>query len=243
MKKVYIIKTGTTFAATAERFGDFDAWTTAGLGAGDLEIRTVDVERGAVLPAPDTCAGVVITGSHAMVTDRLPWSVAVEAWLPRILDAGIPMLGICYGHQLLAQAFGGEVGFHPGGKEIGTVAVHLRNEAGGDPLFQWLPKTFAAHVTHAQTVLRLPPEAVHLASNSFEPHHAFRLGGCAWGIQFHPEYDAYIMRDYIEAQAEELASTGRDVQEILDSVTDTPEAALLLRTFAGLVQSRSVAGA
>lgn len=238
MKKVYIIKVGTTFAATAERFGDFDAWTTAGLGAVDLVIQTVDVERGAVLPALETCAGVVITGSHDMVTDRLPWSVAVEAWLPKVLDAGIPLLGICYGHQLLAQAAGGEVGFHPLGKEIGTVEVHLHNEASEDPLFQGLPKTFAAHVTHAQSVLRLPPAAVHLASNSYEPNHAFRLGDCAWGLQFHPEYNTSIMRDYIEAQTEELESTGANVQEILGAVTDTPEAASLLKTFAGLIRLR-----
>lgn len=239
MKRVYIIKVGTTFAATAERFGDFDAWTAAGLGAMNLEIRSVDVLNGAVLPLPSACAGVVITGSHAMVTDRLPWSVAVEAWLPRVLAAGVPLLGICYGHQLLAQAAGGEVGFHPRGKEIGTVPVHLRDDAGGDPMFRGLPQTFAAHATHAQSVLRLPPEAVHLAFNSYEPCHAFRMGDCAWGLQFHPEYDARIMRDYIEAQAEELESTGRNVHEILGAVTDTPVAASLLKKFAKIVMLHS----
>ena len=239
MKRVYIIKVGTTFAGTAERFGDFDAWTIAGMGEADLGIRTVDVEKGAVLPDLATCTGVVITGSHAMVTDRLPWSIALEAWLPKALDAGIPLLGICYGHQLLAQAMGGEVGYHPRGKEIGTVAVHLRDEAENDPLFRELPRTFAAQVTHAQSVFRLPSKAVHLAFNSHEPYHAFRLGECAWGVQFHPEYDVRIMRDYIEAQADELETTGRNVQEIRDAVTDTPVAASLLKLFAGLVRSRS----
>ena len=241
MKSVYIIKVGTTFAKTAERFGDFDAWTIAGLAAGDLGIRTVDVEKGAALPDPESCAGVVITGSHAMVTDRLPWSIAVEAWLPMALGAEIPLLGICYGHQLLAQAMGGEVGFHPRGKEIGTVSVHMRDEAENDALFRGLPRTFAAHVTHAQSVFRLPPKAVHLAFNAYEPYHAFRIGECAWGVQFHPEYDVRIMRDYIEAQADELETAGRNVQEIRDAVTDTPVAASLLKVFTGLIRSRSMA--
>lgn len=76
---------------------------------------------------------------------------------------------------------------------------------------------------------------------TFIQHHAFRLGVCAWGLQFHPEYDARIMRDHIEAQAEELESTGRDVQEILATVADTSAAASLLKTFAGLVRSWSAA--
>ena len=241
MKKLYIIKVGTTYPATAERFGDFDAWIAAGLVGETLAIQTVDAEKGDELPPPNACAGIVITGSHAMVTDRLSWSVAVENWLPKVLAAGIPLLGICYGHQLLAQAFGGVVGFHPRGKEIGTVDIHLREDANGDLLFRELPKTFQAHVIHAQSVLRLPPEAILLASNSYEPHHAFRLGDSAWGLQFHPEYDTRIIHEYIEAQREELESAGRDVQEILGTVTDTPAAGSLLKNFADLIRYRSAA--
>ena len=239
MKNIYIIKTGSTYPATAERYGDFDTWTAAGLGSENHVIQTVNVEKGSPLPSPESCSGIVITGSHAMVTDRLPWSVAVEAWLPMVLDAGIPLLGICYGHQLLARAAGGEVGYHPRGREIGTVKIDLSDDAGEDPLFHGVPKTFEAHVIHAQSVLRLPPKAILLASNDYEPHHAFRLGDCAWGLQFHPEYDTRIIRDYIEAQAEELESSGRDVQKIISAVTDTPVAASLLKTFANLVRSQS----
>ena len=64
--------------------------------------------------------------------------------------------GICYGHQLLAKAAGGEAGYHPRGKEIGTVRVDLVDGHNGDALFQSLPNSFAAHVTHSQTVLQLP---------------------------------------------------------------------------------------
>lgn len=238
MKKLYILKVGSTFPATAAQFGDFDAWTAAGLGAMTVPISVWDVERGEDLPQPDQCAGVVITGSHAMVTDNLPWSVAIENWIPSLLDADIPLLGICYGHQLLARAAGGEVGYHPHGKEIGTVEVELLPAAALDLLFQNLPGPFLAHATHAQTVLRLPPGATRLAGNSFEPNHAFALGGCAWGVQFHPEYSAAIMRGYIQAQARSLETAGKAVVALLAGVTETPAAAAVLRNFATFVATR-----
>ena len=121
MKKLFIIKAGTTFHNTAKQYGDFDQWTLSWLGPIDMEICILDAEHGASLPLATECAGVIVTGSHSMVTDNLPWSKKIEAWIPSLLESQIPFFGICYGHQLLARSLGGEVGDHPGGKEIGTV--------------------------------------------------------------------------------------------------------------------------
>ena len=237
MKRLYIIKAGSTFPATAGRFGDFDRWTIDGLGKIKAETCVLDAEHGAALPTASDCAGVIITGSHSMVTDDLPWSIGLEAWIPSLLEAHVPFLGICYGHQLLARSMGGQVGFHPRGEEIGTVEICLRDEFVNDALFRLFPKSFAAHVTHSQTVLRLPPDAIPLASNSYEPNHAFRLGDRAWGVQFHPEYNAAVMRDYILEQADELESMGRSVRELLCAVKGTPVALQTLRNFAGIVEN------
>jgi len=238
MKKLYVIKVGTTFSTTAKLFGDFDIWTAAALGVVDVETCILNVEHGAVLPNAGECAGVVITGSHAMVTDDLPWSVKIEKWIPSLLEASTPLFGICYGHQLLARAAGGQVGFHPRGKEIGTVAVHLLSDCANDALFRSLPQSFVVHVTHSQSVLRLPPSATRLAANAYEPNHAFRLGDFAWGVQFHPEYNADIMRSYIKEQAKELKSAGLDVSDLLRAVSETPVAAETLRNFARIVEGR-----
>jgi GMP synthase (glutamine-hydrolysing) len=235
MKKLYIIKIGTTFPATGAKFGDFDQWTANALGSIDIGIGVVDAEHGAALPDLDACAGVAITGSHAMVTDNAPWSVGLEKWIVSLLNAQIPVFGICYGHQLLARAAGGQVDFHPRGKEIGTVAVNLLPECADDPLFQALPDAFLAHVTHSQSVLNLPEQAIRLAANAYEPNHAFRLGKCAWGVQFHPEYHADIMRSYIEEQTHELRSAGLDVQHLLRTVSETPVAAEILKRFGDFV--------
>ena len=104
MKKLYIIKAGTTFSTTAKQYGDFDRWTLAALGTTDIETCILDALNGEELPDAGEFAGVIITGSHAMVTDELPWSVRLENWIPSLLAAGTPLFAICYGHHLLARA-------------------------------------------------------------------------------------------------------------------------------------------
>jgi len=238
MKRLHIIKAGTTYASIAGHYGDFDAWTAAGLGPLGTEACVIDAGHGAALPPAEDCAGVVITGSHAMVTDDLPWSIGVERWIPSLIGAGVPVLGICYGHQLLARAMGGRVGYHPLGEEIGTVEIRLLEGSAGDPLFRLFPPFFFAHAAHSQTVLSLPPNATPLAANAHDPHHAYRIGDCAWGLQFHPEYDESIMRLYIMAQSGELVKEGRNVPKLLAGVSKTPVAAKTLTNFAGIVRER-----
>jgi len=238
MKKLYIIKIGTTFPNTEKRFRDFDQWTANAFGSVDIELGIVDAEHGASFPKEEECAGVVITGSHAMVTDNISWSVKLKEWITLLLKAQIPLFGICYGHQLLAQTAGGQVDFHPYGKEIGTVSVQLLPDCSNDPIFQTLPKSFLAHVTHSQTVLNLPKAAIRLAANTHESNHAFRLGECAWGVQFHPEYNIDIMRSYIQEQKNELKSAGLNVSQLLDSVSETPIAAQVLRRYGNFVVDR-----
>ena len=238
MKRLYILKVGTTYPAIAESFGDFDRWTMEALGDVHVDTRVLDIEHGARLPLAAECAGIVITGSHAFVTDGIPWSLDLEKWIPSLLDAGTPIFGICYGHQLLARAAGGSVDFHPQGSEFGTVAVHLLPGCAHDALFRTLPRTFPVHATHSQSVLRLPPEAVRLAFNAREPHHAFRIGECAWGVQFHPEYNAEIMRSYIQGDAAGLESAGLHVPGLLHAVEETPAAARTLRDFGRFVEDR-----
>ncbi|SIR31497.1 glutamine amidotransferase [Pseudacidovorax sp. RU35E] len=234
-KPLLIVKTGSTFEALRAQQGDFDDWIARGLGPHALPVLVVDRRTGAPLPEPSELRGIVITGSHEMVSHRAEWSERTAAWLARCVESGVPVLGICYGHQLLAHALGGEVDFHPGGLEIGTVPLELAPAARDDPLFAGLPQRFAVNVIHRQSALRLPPGAVPLATNAHEPHHAFRVGRCAWGVQFHPEFDANAMRGYVQAHAAQLD----DAAAIEDRVRSTPEAASLLQRFGQLTAHRN----
>ena len=71
MHKIYIIKAGTTFQDVAEKYGDFDLWTLTSMGISESEAIVIDIQNGTSLPEPQKCMGVVITGSHVMVTDHI----------------------------------------------------------------------------------------------------------------------------------------------------------------------------
>lgn len=232
--KVVILKTGSTYPGIKEQFGDFDEWFVGGLSPG-FDITVLNAAAGELPGDPADWDGIVMTGSAAMVSDREPWSEKAAAWLAQAVEKAVPLLGVCYGHQLLAHALGGEVGYHPGGREIGTRRVELLASAQDDPLLCGMPGNFSAQLTHKQSVLRLPSDAVLLGRNEFEPHQAFRVGKCAWGVQFHPEFSEAIMRAYLGVQAPELELEGFDSQSMIDSVTSAPEASELLERFSAFV--------
>jgi GMP synthase (glutamine-hydrolysing) len=169
-----------------------------------------------------------------MVTERLDWSERAAGWLRRALDAGTPILGICYGHQLLAHALGGEVGNNAKGREFGTVEVALQGAAQGDALLGGLPRLIRVHVGHTQSVLRLPEGAVRLASNPWDANQAVRFAPSAWGVQFHPEFDAGIVREYIAHYSGLLSAEGQDAAHLAGNVSETAFGPTLLRRFAEL---------
>jgi GMP synthase (glutamine-hydrolysing) len=238
-----IVKTGETVPSIRERRGDFEQWIASGMQLDLAQLIVADVSRGAVLPDPRTPRGVVVTGSSSMVTEREPWSEATAGWLRAAVAGGTPVLGICYGHQLLAQALGGRVDFNPRGREIGTVVVRLRPEAREDPLLGPLPADVLFHATHQQSVVALPPGVRWLGSTADDPHHAFAVGASAWAVQFHPEFDADIMRGYLVARRESVAGEGIDVDARLADVREAPEGPRLLRRFRALAEAARPAAA
>lgn len=173
-------------------------------------------------------AAVIITGSPANVPHREPWMLRTEAWLRDVVPTGIPVFGICFGHQILAQALGGEVVKNPRGREIGTIRIEKLVD---DILFDGLPSTFEANVTHIDTVARLPPGAVGLARSPLEDYHAIRFSPTCYGVQFHPELDAEIMRGYVMSRREILIGEGFDVDALLASITDGTAGRQTLRNF------------
>jgi GMP synthase (glutamine-hydrolysing) len=231
-----IVKTGTKPPALAFVAGDYEDWILAGMGWSAERAAIVPVHQGAALPPPAEIAGAVVTGSAAMVTDRTPWMQSTATWLRAAAAAERPVLGICFGHQLLAQALGGAAGWSPHGVEVGVVDVELLGAAGDDPLLGGLPARFPGCVSHRQAASRLPPGATLLARSALEAHQAFRLGS-AWGVQFHPEFEAAIMPAYVDLFRPLLATLGRDADALCAALPPTPESASVLRRFAGIVRT------
>ena len=235
MKRVIIAKTGSAPPEVAAQQGDFEEWIAAGLSHPGLRCGVVDVQAGDGLPASGAIDGVVVTGSASMVTERLAWSESLGQWLLACVRDAVPVLGICYGHQLLAQALGGRVGLNPNGREIGTVQVEGVPGFESDRLFQSMPRRMTVHETHRESVLVLPPAAVRLAENAHDPNQAVRFAPMAWGVQFHPEFNARVSAGYLQVRAAEIAAEGMDLALLREGVRDAPDGQELLARFAEIV--------
>lgn len=247
MRTLYVIKAGSTFPSIRAQQQDFEHWISQGLGLSQLPaaqrpaVAVIDatqpVHGPLTYPAIEACAGVVISGSHAMVTEDADWMHDLAQWLHSVCMAGVPVLGICFGHQLLAHVLGGQVGEHPRGLELGTVPVSIQADVAHDPLWQHMPACFEAHTVHYQSVRRLPAGACLIAGNSHEPHHAFRWRHNVWGVQFHPEFSRAAMQGYIDHISQELAQQNAGPLPLRHlRCNDTPDAARLLQAFALHVQ-------
>ena len=215
--------------------GDFEDWMIEALAVCRSQVETVDVTVGERLPAFHQVSGIVITGSHAMVTEHHDWSEYLAEWIKVAADKQIPTLGICYGHQLIAYALGGSVDYMPDGREVGTLPVTLHPSAQEDALLHDLPEQILVQLSHRQAVMELPPEAVLLASSDRVPFEAFRYGDRVWGMQFHPEFSMDVMQAYTRYARSGLESEGFDPDHIYRQITDTPNGLTIMQRFAGLV--------
>lgn len=210
--------------------GEQPLWFRAALGdVGPVQV--VCPFEDEPLPPVGTFRAAVISGSWSMVTDKEAWSERTAAWARATVLAGVPVLGVCYGHQLMAYALGGEVGYHPQGSEVGQIAVTLNDAAKHDPLLSALPEQFDVFLSHEQSVLTLPPGAVVLAASGHDPHQIVRYSPTALSVQFHPEFTAPVMNKIITSRSERTAMKDKDRDALLAGVSDTPQSRSILQQF------------
>jgi len=239
LRQITLIKTGSTIPQIRQKHGDFEDWFVAGIGVvGVSSVRQVDVFRNQPLPALTETGAIVITGSAAMVSDREDWSEKTAEWLQQAVQAGLPVLGVCYGHQLLAHALGGRVGPNPNGRQIGTVTTKLLDAARADPLLGHLPSQYSSQTSHSESVLELPSGAERLATSPLDNNFAIRFSENAWGVQFHPEFSGPVMSEYIKCRAQAIRAEGLNPDQLLRKVTDTRMAQTVLKKFAEVAEGK-----
>ena len=192
--------------------------------------RVVRVWRGEVPPVPGDVAGVIVTGSSAMVADPLPWIDTTRGWLRGAIDAGVPVLGVCFGHQLLADMLGGTVAATPDGPEHGSIAVRRTPEGWADELTAALPDAFIAQPAHFQSVVVPPPGAAVLARSALAIQ-AIRYRSRVWGVQFHPEFTVKDMAEVIRNAADRLAAAGTDPTVLIEDIRPAEAAASVIGRF------------
>lgn len=135
------------------------------------------------LPDYDAVDAAIVTGSKASTYWDEPWIDDLEAWLREADDRRIPLLGVCFGHQIVAQALGGTVE----DMEEYELGYHEVERTGDTPLFDGLGDRFTVFCTHHDEVTALPPGAEAHAETDVAMQ-AYRRGD-SFGVQFHPEFD------------------------------------------------------
>lgn len=217
--------TGDPVPEVTTKRGGFDRILAEAIGDHPAGYRAVDVRE---LPLELEAAAIVISGSAANVPTREAWMLRTEEALRGYVARKVPVLGVCFGHQLLAQALGGEVEPNPLGREMSTVVVERVED---DPLLAGLDRRFYANACHSDTVARIPLGATVLAKNDADANQVLRFAERTYGVQFHPEFDGAIMRNYVISRREALAAEGQDPDALERRAADTPEARKIFDNF------------
>ena len=240
MKHILLLKAGEAAAPIRLAAGDYDAWFARALGREGLRFTVVRTSLGERPPRrAREFDAVMMTGSPLSATLPSEWMRRAANYLVEAGEQQVPVLGVCFGLQLLALGLGGQVVRNPRGREIGTVEVQLSPEGRRDPLFQGLPRSVAVQTTHEDIVPSAPEGSTVLASNACCEVQALRVGRYLRAVQFHPELDAAAMGAVVSARAGALANEaeargerGTDaVPTLFAGLRHTPAGPLILRNF------------
>ena len=171
---------------------------------------------------PRACDGWLVTGSRHGVYDDLPWIARLEAFIRDVAATDRPMVGICFGHQAMAEALGGRVEKYDGGWAVGRRA------------YDWNGTTLHLNAWHQDQVIAPPPGAEVLASNDFTRYAALRYGPRMMSVQPHPEFGDTVVRALIAARRDTvpddaLAEAERGLGRPTDSVVMADKLATVLK--------------
>jgi GMP synthase (glutamine-hydrolysing) len=164
-----------------------------------------------VVPPDYRYDGFVVTGSKASVYWDEEWIGQLKTWVGGAVEAGLPGLGVCFGHQLLADVLGGRVE-GMGEYEIGYRTVE---QDGENLLLDGVSHDMTVFTTHSDHVVEKPPGATVFAKNDYGIH-GFRRGP-VFTVQFHPEYDTATARTVTEGKSGQLPAG--QINEVLDGIT------------------------
>ena len=185
-------------------------------------LRLVKLQEGDEPPPHlDGVEGIVALGGALDVDEVREESFAGRAMdlIRQAHEQHIPVVGICLGAQMIAESLGGDI--EPmGRRELGIHPLQLSDEGAADPLLSDLPRPFVQFHFHSEEVVRLPQEAVLLASSEVTRVQAFRVGSSTYAFQYHPGMRWEEISELVESRREHLQADGIDVQQLTQQVRE-----------------------
>lgn len=183
------------FGTLSDMFEDLLADADADLGFVSYDVYEDDFPE-----SPTSCDGWIITGSVHSAYENLPWMQTLEFFIRQTLAQNIPMVGICFGHQIMAKAMGGTV--KKEGQGLWGAAVHdYELDITSHPRPEWMSgdkTTLSLQASHQDQVIDLPPTATRLGGNAFCPNGMLAYGTSGLSMQLHPELSNDFIRSLIE---------------------------------------------
>lgn len=227
MKRIAVIQMGLPPKKIIDAQGEPALWFANALNKPIQEILVRNPAAGDDLPDASEFDVAIITGSWSMVTDKLDWSERTADWAKQLISADKPLLGVCYGHQIMAHAMGGMVDYNPNGQEQGTFTIQLNQAGINDEFIGQLPADLKVHLSHSQSVITAPKNAQVLAFNQHDANQILRYGKNVLSFQFHPEFTVDILKACMAGRKPD--AKGRFSKA--DDLVDTPLARELMQKF------------
>ncbi len=226
MFTVGILQCGHAPEALVAAHGDYDTMFERLLGNDDFSYRTYAVVDGTLPESVRAADGWLVTGSRFGVYEDHPWIARLEAFLRAAYAAAVPIVGICFGHQVLAQALGGKVEKFAGGWSLGAVDYTVTGEVGaGEGRTRLL-------AFHQDQVVEPPPGATVTGSTPFCRYAFLAYGERAISMQPHPEFTRAYVDDLLTARGDVLpADRVQAARARSGEALDAPRVAAQIRAF------------
>ncbi len=219
MTRIAILETGGPPPALVERHGDYPAMFRALFGDGPV-FEAFNSQAGQ-WPDPAAFDAAVITGSSAGVYEDAPWIGDLLAWI-RGAKGRTALIGVCFGHQAMAQALGGRVEKSDRGWGVG---LHRYDVVSAEPWMQPPAASIAIPASHQDQVVEKPAEARVFLSSDFTPYAGLAWGEDAISLQGHPEFSRAYAADLTAGRRERIGAGL--VDRALESLTVPDDGALI----------------
>ncbi|MBW7954732.1 type 1 glutamine amidotransferase [Candidatus Gracilibacteria bacterium] len=170
------------------------------------------------LPKKGEFDGYILGGSPHMVTSKEEWMIKLQKFIYDEINSGKSVLGVCFGHQIMSNAFGGKVEYLDK-RELGTREVYLNKDGLKDEIFSQMRSHFKSIWSHKQYVSNAG-EGVALGDNSVSPNQIIRYGDNSYGVQFHPEFSREFATFLVKFLSSDLKKENLNEDKILKKLNN-----------------------